>query len=89
MRIGRKSVLFGLMLVLAGLVLYLAMRNPQAPRMPSDEVHAVFRSPEECLSCHGPQGALPQDANHPISRQCLSCHARAAVRSTALPSGDR
>jgi hypothetical protein len=76
MRIGKRTLLLGLIFALAAIVVYLAARNPPAPFLPADEVHAVFVSPEECLSCHGPDGGLPQGPNHPINRQCMSCHAR-------------
>ena len=76
MKLGRRNVFLVLLVALAALVLYLALRNPQAPLLPADEAHAVFVNSEECLSCHGPGEGAPQGPNHPISRQCMSCHAR-------------
>jgi len=69
-----QKTLFGLLLVLALLVAYLAWRNPQPPLLPADEAHARFSGPEACMACHGPEGALPQSRNHPVGRDCLRCH---------------
>jgi len=76
MKVGRRTVFSVLLVALAALVLYLALRNPQASILPADETHAVTISADECLSCHGPDEGAPQGPNHPISRQCMNCHAR-------------
>ena len=76
MKVGRRTVFLVILVALAALVLYLALRNPQASVLPADENHVVIVGPEKCLSCHGPDEGVPQGPNHPISRQCMSCHAR-------------
>ena len=65
-----------LLVVVAGAVLYLAMRNRQAPYLPADEPHSVWTGAPGCLACHGPDAAFPQSRNHPIGNDCLRCHAR-------------
>lgn len=70
----RKQVaLLGCLAALAGLVAWLAVRNPQPPLVPPDRDH-VFVSDEGCLTCHGPAGSLPKTPTHPIGNDCLRCH---------------
>ena len=76
MKVGRRTVFSSVLVALAALVLYLALRNPQASVLPNDEDHAIAFSEGACLSCHGPDEGVPQRPNHPISRQCMSCHSR-------------
>ena len=75
MRSVQIAMLAGLLL-LAGLVAWLALRNPQPPFLPADADHARFINAGRCLSCHGPQGESPQPANHPLGNDCLRCHGR-------------
>ena len=63
-------------LLLAGFIAVLALRNPQAPMLPADEEHARSYGAESCLECHGPDGVLPQSVNHPIGADCHRCHGR-------------
>ncbi|RKZ12340.1 hypothetical protein DRQ53_14905 [bacterium] len=76
MKVGRRTVFMVILAALAALVLYLALRNPQASLLPADETHAGMVIIQECMSCHGPDEGAPQGPNHPISRQCMSCHSR-------------
>ena len=75
MKVGRRTVFSVVLVVLAAVVLYLALRNPKPSVLPADDTHAVFVHPDECMSCHGPNEGAPQSPNHPISRQCMNCHA--------------
>jgi len=70
-----KLVPLALLLLLAGVVVVLALRNRQAPLLPEGEEHA-FVSRDHCLTCHGPDGAMPRGVNHPVDRDCLRCHGR-------------
>lgn len=63
-------------LVLAAVVVFLAMRERQPPLLPGDADHARFIAAEACLSCHGPQGSHPQGKNHPLGADCMRCHGR-------------
>jgi cytochrome c553 len=58
----------------AGLVALLALRNRQPPVLPANADHASFSSAEQCLACHGPAGVLPRSKNHPLGAECLRCH---------------
>ncbi len=71
----RQLVMLSVMLLGAALVLILVLRNRQPPRIPPDEDHRVLYA-DECMECHGPDGGLPQDPNHPIGRECSRCHGR-------------
>jgi hypothetical protein len=62
------------LVALAGLVVFLAVRGRQPPVLPVDQEHARFLSSGACLSCHGPQGILPQTKNHPLGTECMRCH---------------
>jgi len=73
---SRTRVSIVLVLLLAGLVLVLALRNRQAPLLPQDEDHAMFYSGEQCQTCHGPGEIAEQGPNHPIGRECMRCHSR-------------
>jgi hypothetical protein len=64
------------LLVLAALVGLLALRNPQPPVLPSDEVHGPPARVEACLVCHGPDGVDPRSRNHPLGDDCARCHGR-------------
>jgi cytochrome c553 len=71
-----QIVLLALLILTAGLLAALAMRNRQPPILPADEDHAVFTTAEDCLVCHGSDGGSPQSRNHPIGPDCLRCHGR-------------
>jgi cytochrome c553 len=60
--------------VVAGFIAWLARSSRQPPLLPVDDVHAVFESAATCLSCHGPEGAVPQASRHPLGDKCLRCH---------------
>ena len=66
-------IALGVLFVFAALVLLLVLRNPQAPPMPPDADH-VWQGPDACLTCHGPEGEMPRNPNHPVGRDCLRCH---------------
>jgi hypothetical protein len=70
-----QVVFLAAILLLATLVLVLALRNPQAPFLPTDEDHATWTDAEPCLDCHGREGPAPQSPNHPLGRDCMRCHA--------------
>ena len=61
------------LIVLAGLVLVLVLRNPSPPAPPGDADH-VWHGPDTCLVCHDASGAVPRSPNHPVGRECLRCH---------------
>ncbi len=62
-------------LLLAGLVAFLAVRSRQAPVLPADENHASVANTESCLAdCHGPDGVYPPSKNHTLRTDCLDCH---------------
>jgi len=61
--------------LLAGFVVFLAVRSRQAPVLPTDENHASIVNNESCLGeCHGPEGAYPPSKNHTLRTDCLDCH---------------
>ena len=59
------------MMLATGLLVW---RNRQPPFLPDDEFHFGPRTAENCMTCHGPQGDLPQGRNHPLGRDCGRCH---------------
>lgn len=71
-----QIVALAAVLLLAGTVAYLALRNPQPPVLPGNHDHVRFIDAERCLKCHGPGGSSPQTPNHSPRRDCLSCHGR-------------
>jgi hypothetical protein len=73
---SRRRVSIVVVVLLAGFVLVLALRNRQAPLLPSDEDHAEFLSGEQCQACHGPGEPVAQSQNHPIGTDCMRCHSR-------------
>lgn len=66
----------GGLVVLAGLVLVLMLRNRQAPALPGDTNH-VWHGADTCLVCHNTNGVAPRTPNHPVGRDCLRCHGSA------------
>lgn len=70
----RQAILLGVLAAFALLVIALAFRNPQPPRIPTDEPHAAASSTAACLTCHGEGGSSPRDANHPVGNDCSRCH---------------
>ncbi len=70
---AQAVLLIALALAAAGILL-IARRNRTPPFLPNDAEHAVFAGADRCLSCHGPQGPLPQSERHPIGRDCTRCH---------------
>lgn len=62
--------------LIAGLVLFLALRTRQPPFLPRDEPHAQFVGAGPCLVCHGAEGPAPQSKNHPLGNDCTRCHGR-------------
>ena len=75
MAIKRSQVVLLLALALAAaVILILAFRNRTAPWLPEDVEHAAFAGAERCLTCHGPDGPVPQSERHPVGRDCLRCH---------------
>ena len=64
------------LLLAAGLILVLALRNPQPPLLPADEFHLPASAAADCLVCHGADGELPRGQNHPLGNDCSRCHGR-------------
>jgi len=64
------------LLVLAALVVLLALRNPQPPVLPADEVHGAPARVDACLGCHGPDGVDARSRNHPLGNDCARWHGR-------------
>jgi cytochrome c553 len=73
----KQVMLLALLALLAGLVLWLANRTRQPPLLPADPDHARFDGAAACMTCHGPDGPLPQDPNHPLGQDCMRCHGTA------------
>ena len=71
-----QTSLFAVILVVAGFVVFLALRSRQPPVLPADAEHAAFTGAAACLTCHGPAGSSPQSKNHPLGDDCLRCHGR-------------
>ena len=67
-------IAFGGLVLLAGFVLVLMLRNPRAPALPGNANH-VWREADTCLVCHDTNGMMPRTPNHPVGRDCLRCHA--------------
>lgn len=66
-----------LILIVAGSALFLFRYSLQKerPDIPADELHLGLRGREEaCMSCHGPDAAVPRSRNHPVGRDCTRCH---------------
>ena len=70
----KQGVLLGVLAAAAAFVGWLAFHGRQAPVLPADETHAAFVSPAECLTCHGPEAAVPRSPEHPLGDECLRCH---------------
>jgi hypothetical protein len=68
--------MLGALAAVAALVVWLALSSRQPPVLPGDETHATWDGASTCLACHGPDGALPQAAKHPLGEDCLRCHGR-------------
>ena len=60
--------------VLAVLGLLYAVSGNRAPRIPDDELHAIFDDVQLCRECHNPEGVAPLIEEHPPKDQCLKCH---------------
>lgn len=71
-----QITLLALIVIVAALVLFVVLRNPQPPLLPADPAHAVFSGSAACLDCHGPDGDLPRSKQHPLGPECLRCHGR-------------
>lgn len=71
---AKQVVLLAILVLVAALVGWLALRTRQPPLLPRDMAHASFVGAERCLTCHGPAGSHPQSRNHPLGRECLRCH---------------
>ena len=69
-----QVILLLCLFAVAGLVGWLAFFNRQPPMLPGDRDHAG--PADECLVCHGPDGGVPQNPNHPIGNDCMRCHGR-------------
>jgi hypothetical protein len=62
-------------ILLAGFVVFLAVRSRQAPVLPGNRIHARFVNSDSCLgACHGPDGGYPRSRNHTLRTDCLACH---------------
>jgi cytochrome c553 len=67
-------------MILAALVLaaafiaWLARSSRQPPMLPQDDVHAAAGGAGACMSCHGPDGPVPQSPRHPLGQECFRCH---------------
>ena len=72
------GILMVLMMVLCIVWVLRGTSNP--PVMPGNSSHVQFESADTCLLCHGPNGMHPRPKTHPISRECMRCHAFAKSR---------
>jgi hypothetical protein len=70
----RRLLLFALLGLAAALVVALALRTRQPPRLPQDRDHARFISSGACLGCHAIGGVMPRGPRHPPSDDCMRCH---------------
>jgi nitrate reductase cytochrome c-type subunit len=68
-------VIFAILGLFLILFLVIALRR-QPPEIPADQTHLSLRGrPDQCLTCHGPQGERPRGPNHPVGAvACWSCH---------------
>jgi hypothetical protein len=70
----RVLMVAALLAVFLALILMVSLRK-QPPDIPVDAVHLPLRGMEqECMSCHGFQGAKPRGPNHPLGHDCRRCH---------------
>jgi cytochrome c553 len=70
----KQWIVLAALLAAAALVAWLALSSRQPPLLPGDELHKTFDSADTCLSCHAPDGAVPQSSRHPLGHDCLRCH---------------
>lgn len=70
----KQIVLLSMLALLAALIAWIAVRNKKPPFLPSDAIHSTAAGTETCLTCHGPDGAMPRSKNHPQATDCFRCH---------------
>lgn len=70
-----QRLLLAILVAAALFVAALALRTRKPPFLPSDAEHVGWTSGEACLTCHGPDGPVPQTKKHPLGIDCLRCHA--------------
>jgi cytochrome c553 len=70
----RQWVILGAIGVAGAFIAWLAWSSRQPPLLPQDDPHATFVSAGACMRCHGPDGAVPRAARHPLGEECLRCH---------------
>lgn len=60
-------------IAVAGMLWLLATRKTPPP-IPIDRAHVSSPGEQDCVACHGPDGAAPRTKNHPLSDRCFQCH---------------
>jgi cytochrome c553 len=70
----KQWVILGGIGVMAAFIAWLAWSSRQPPMLPQDDVHETFENAAACMSCHGPDGGVPQSPRHPLGEDCLRCH---------------
>jgi len=70
----KQLVLLSFIALAAAFIAWLAWSSRQPPLLPDDETHATFESAGTCMSCHGPESAVPQSPRHPLGEDCVRCH---------------
>jgi len=80
---GRKTLLYNLLFLVAGLGVLLFLWNapPESTkRLPHDTNHQRFHQMDKkaaekfCDACHNPKGEAPLPKDHPPKYRCLFCH---------------
>jgi len=71
-----QAIALAVLFLAAGLILALALRNPQPPLLPTDQVHGPSVGAAACLGCHGAEGDVPRGKKHPLGDDCARCHGR-------------
>lgn len=70
----RGLILMVVLVLFLGVFLFVAIRRTP-PEIPGDGLHMGLQGrPDDCMTCHGPEGASPRGPNHPFGKHCWSCH---------------
>jgi len=73
-RLGTRDWIFiGFILVVVAALTFGSSERKTAPT-PNDATHQNATSHEQCMACHGADGARPQPIGHPGNTQCFMCH---------------
>jgi hypothetical protein len=76
---AKKTLAFGVGIVLLVIALTIVSRSTQPPRLPADNDHRGLSSNASCRPCHGEGSPSPLKPGHPPKDDCVHCH-RAEAR---------